>query len=344
MSDIRLVLIGAGMIGRAHLQAAAETPGVAIVAVADPNPATRALAEEFGVSWRDDHHAALAQERPDGAIVATPNALHLPVALDCIAAGAAVLVEKPIADTVEAATRLCAAAEAAGVGLLVGHHRRHNPIIRRARALIREGALGRIVSASALAMFLKPDAYFEIAWRSAPGGGPVLINLIHEIDLLRHLCGEIEALQAITSNATRGLPVEDSAAVLLRFAGGAVGTITLSDTAASPWSWDLASGESPLFSRSQAESHFICGTEGSLALPSLNLWRYPGARGWNQPILCEPAHFQPGNPYTEQLRHFAAVIRGSEAPLTGGRDATRTLAATLAVKQAAAEARAIALA
>jgi predicted dehydrogenase len=335
MPDIRIALIGSGAIGRAHLQGAAETQGVSICAIADPSPAARAIADEFGVPLYPDHHALLAAEKPAGAIVATPNALHVPVSLDCVAAGIPVLVEKPIADTVEAARRLSETAERSGLPLLVGHHRRHNPIIRRARQLVRDGALGRVVAASALALFLKPDAYFDVAWRKSPGGGPVLINLIHEIDLLRFVCGELSSLQAVTSNAVRGFAVEDTAAVILRLDNGAVATITLSDAAASPFAWDLASGENPAFFNPRADSHFICGTEGSLTLPTLDLWRYPNARGWDQPISAESAAVARGNPYAEQIRHFAAVIRREEEPITSGFDGTRTLEATLAVKKAA---------
>ena len=343
MAALSIGLIGAGFIGRAHLKGAAGAAGAAIVAIADPNPATRGLAEEFAVPWFADHHEMLARVRPEAAIVATPNALHVAVALDCLAAGAAVLVEKPIADTVPEATRLCEAAERAGLPLLVGHHRRYNPIIRRARAAIADGTLGRMVGANVTATLLKPDAYFDAAWRREKGGGPVLINLIHEIDLLRFLLGEIASLQAVTSAATRGFAVEDTAGVVLHFASGAVGTVLLSDTAASPFSWDLASGENPAFFCPPARTHLLCGTEASLTLPELALWRYPGARGWDQPIAAERLTVDAIDPYAEQLRHFAAVIRGTEAPVISGRDGTRTLAATLAVKDAAALGAAVAL-
>jgi len=335
MPDTRIALIGAGTIGRTHVRAAAETPGAAIIGIADPSPAAKTLAEEFGIAWHADHHALLATARPDGAIVATPNALHVPVALDCIAAGVAVLVEKPIADTVTEARRLSDAATTAGVALLVGHHRRHNPIIRRARELVRGGALGQLVAASALSLFLKPASYFAIPWRSAPGGGPVLINMIHEIDLIRFVCGEIVSVQAATSNAVRRYAVEDTAATILRLDDGAIVTIMQSDTAASPWSWDQSSGESLTVFQTKADSHFITGTEGSLTLPSLTLWRYPHAKGWEHPIEQATVAIERANPYAEQLRHFAAVIRGEAAPLTSGPDGTSTLAATLAVHRAA---------
>lgn len=335
MSESTIGLIGAGAIGRAHILGAARAAGVKIVGIADPSPAAEALAKEFSLPWFEDYRALLDAANPDGVIVATPNALHVPIAMECIAAGKAVLVEKPITDTVDQGLCLARAAADADVPLLVGHHRRHNPIIRAARALVQEGRLGQLVSASVLATFLKPDVYFEQAWRRTAGGGPVLINLIHEIDLLRFVCGEIESLQALASNAVRGFDVEDTAATLLRFANGAIATITLSDTAAAPWSWDLSSGENPVFPQAAVESHFLCGTEASIALPTLRMWRYPGERGWFQPLQCEQASFTGADPYVEQMRHFGAVIRREEKPLTDGFDATRTLEVTLAVRQAA---------
>ncbi|HET6235014.1 MAG TPA: Gfo/Idh/MocA family oxidoreductase [Acetobacteraceae bacterium] len=332
----RLVLIGAGAIGRTHLRAASETSEVTIVGVADPNPAAQALAAEFGATWQPDYRTLLDSARPDGAIVATPNALHVPIALDCIARGVAVQVEKPIADTLDQARRLSEAAASARIPVLVGHHRRHNPIIRRARELVRGGALGRLVSGSVLSLFLKSPSYFDIPWRRMPdGGGPVLINMIHEIDLIRYVCGEIVRVQAVTSNAVRGFAVEDTAAVILTLENGALVTVTLSDTAASPWSWDLSAGESLSLFNAGADSHFLAGTEGALTLPSLTHWRYPSLKGWEHELAHETIPITRANPYANQLRHFAAVIRGKEQPITSGPDGARTLAATLAVQRAA---------
>jgi len=90
-----------------------------------------------------------------------------------------------------------------GVPLLVGHHRRHSPNIREARRLIQDGLLGEIVAVNGMWMFDKPDNYFEAEWRKKRGGGPLLINLIHEIDCLRFIIGEIERVQVIASNTNR---------------------------------------------------------------------------------------------------------------------------------------------
>lgn len=346
MSKVSTCVIGAGVIGRAHAEAIARSDACRLVAIADPDEAARRVAERLGVPWYADHVAMLDAVRPRAAIVATPNETHRPVALDCIARGIACVVEKPIASTVTDATAVAAAAERAGVPLMVGHHRRHNPVIRRARDLIREGRLGRLTNATVIYTHLKPAGYFDLVWRKQPGGGPVLINLIHEIDLIRFCCGEIESVQAMTSSAVRGFAVEDTAAVILRLVNGALVTISLSDTAAAPWSWDLASGESPLYPPQDppVNSHFLSGTEGSLTLPRLEYWRYGEAPGWHAPIRREQVAFTAGDPYEEQIRHLARVVRGDEAPLVSGADGTRTLAATLAVHEAARTGRAVTLA
>ena len=326
-----IAVIGAGGIGRFHIERAQASAAVMVAAIADPSDAAQAHARAVGVPWFADHRAMLAQVPVKAAIVATPNATHAAIGLDLVERGIAVLVEKPIADDAEAAWKLCAAAEAARVPLLVGHHRRHNPIIARARALLADGVVGRPVSITAMSTWLKPEAYFEVAWRRLPGGGPVLINLIHDVDLLRHLVGEIASVQALTSSAVRGNPVEDTAAVILRFANGALGAISVSDTVAAPWNWDLAAGEAAHYPRQDVDAIFISGTEGSLTLPRLETWRYRGARGWHEELTRERAVVHARDPYAEQLRHLRAVVEGSEAPLCSGPDGTRTLEAINAV-------------
>lgn len=330
-----LALFGLGAIGRLHLERAQRSPHVAVAAVCDPAPGAAEACAQAGVPHFGDVDALLERVPVRAAIVATPNAAHEAVARACFARGLPVLVEKPVADTLAAAERLCAAAEAAGVTVLVGHQRRHNPIVQRAKALVEAGALGRPVSVHSMAVWLKPEAYFDAAWRRQPGGGPVLINLIHDIDLLRWLVGEITEVQALTSNVQRGFEVEDTAAVLLRFANGAIGTLATSDCAVSPWNWDLAAGEAAHYPPQDIDSHQLCGTEASLTLPRLALHRYRGARGWHEELTEERTPVHRADPYAEQLRHLRAVAEGREPPRCSGRDGLATLRATLAVHEAA---------
>jgi predicted dehydrogenase len=209
---------------------------------------------------------------------------------------------------------------------------------------VRGGAVGRLTAVTALSLFQKPDGYFDVAWRRETGGGPVLINLIHNIDDMRFIADEIVSVQALTSNAARGFPVEDTAAVVFGFADGALGTATLSDTVAAPWAWELTSGENPFFPPAQPENCYLfAGTAGSLTVPRLDLWRYSDAPGWQAPLGRVRQDVTPGDPYVRQLEHFCRVIRGVEAPLCDGADATRTLAAAQAVHRAAATGRPVLL-
>ena len=337
MTRATVAVIGAGLIGRAHVETIRRSDTCALAAIAEPVAAGKAYAESLGVRWYAEPRDLLDGVKPDAAIIATPNATHRELAIACIERGIVPLVEKPIASQLADAAAIAAASERAGVPVLVGHHRRHNPIIRKARAMIGEGALGRLTNASVLYTFYKPADYFEMAWRREPGGGPVLINLIHEIDLIRHLCGEIASVQAVASNAVRGFAVEDSAAVLLRLVNGALVTLNLSDTAVTPWSWDLASGESPNYPPQPVavQTHFISGSEGSLALPTLDHWRYTSTKSWFAPIARESVGIERGDPYRAQIDHLVRVARGEEAPLITARDGMLTLQATMAVHKAA---------
>ncbi|MGI9387570.1 MAG: Gfo/Idh/MocA family protein, partial [Methyloligellaceae bacterium] len=232
--------------------------------------------------------------------------------------------------------RLIEAAEAAGVATLTGHHRRHNPVMRRAAELIREGAVGKVVAATSVWLAHKPVGYHDLAWRREPGGGPVLINAIHEIDCLRMLCGDVDTVQAADSGAVRGFEVEDTAAAILRFKSGALGTLLLSDTVSSPWSWETTSGENPLYPKTGLDSIMVGGTRGSLTVPSLDLrWHEAGEESWWNPLQQKREPIIPADPYYEQMQNFADVIRGTEEPVLSGRDGTKTLATTLAITESA---------
>jgi predicted dehydrogenase len=333
-----LAVIGAGTVGRRHLQAIAAEPSARAVAVVDPAPAGELAADEWRLPHFTDVEAMLDEVAPEGAIIATPNSLHVALSLACVNVGVPVLVEKPIADTLDAALTLADASEAAGVPVLVGHHRRHNPIVRKARDLVRSGALGRLTAVSATWLVHKPDEYFDVAWRRETGGGPILINLIHDIDSLRFIVGDISKVQSMTSSGRRGFAVEDTAAVLLRFSEGVLATVMMSDAVAAPWSWELTSGErtSYVYPQSGQDCYFFAGTEASIALPSLRLWRHDGSQSWQSPLLEERLAVDEGDPVGLQLRHFADVIHGIADPLITARDAARTLEAALAVAEAAA--------
>jgi predicted dehydrogenase len=326
------------MIGREHIARVRANSRSEVAAIADPSPAAAELARDLGIEHYATTDALLMARRPDGAIVATPNNTHAVVAGTLLRAGVPVLVEKPIAGTLADGCELVCAAESTRVPVLVGHHRRHSPSIQAAQACIAAGTLGRIVAVNATTLFYKPAGYFDVAWRRrcSDGGGPILINMVHDIDSLRAIAGEITAVQAIASSAVRGFEVEDTAAVILEFANGAVGSLVLSDTAVAPRSWEQTSGENPLYFRAEAQDClFIAGTHGSLAIPTMRLWRQDGERSWTQPLISEQIPVESADPLSRQLDHFCDVIEGRATPLVSASDGLCTLAATLAVGEAA---------
>src|SRR4051794_15620391 len=332
---MRIGVAGAGLIGRRHVELIAASPDCVPAASAAPADAARDFAQARGIPCYPDHRDLLDREAPDGMIVASPNALHVTMALDCVERGIPALVEKPVADTVASAQRLCKAAQRSGVPVLVGHHRRHNPIIKEVREQIAGGLIGQLTAVAGLWLLRKPDDYFDVAWRRERGGGPILINLIHDIDNLRFICGEITEVQALTSNKVRGFAVEDTAALLLRFANGALGTATVSDATPAPWSWELTSGENTAYPKRDQPCYILSGTAGSLSVPNMELWSYAREPGWHAPLSRETITPPAFDPLAEQLRHFLAVIAGHEQPLIAVEDAMGTLAVVEAVSEAA---------
>ncbi len=341
MARLRIAVAGAGLIGARHLEEIVASDDCAIACIVDPGPKAAEQATRFGVPLL----AALAEglaTGPDGVILATPNALHVEQGLACIAAGIPVLVEKPLAHTLEAGERLVAAAEDAGVPILVGHMRRHSTIMDAAVRVVRSGKLGRLVAIMGSAVYCKPaaDGYFDPPndWRRRPGGGPILINMIHEVDAMRSLMGEVVAVQAQASNAVRGFEVEDTVAITLRFEGGGLGTFMLSDTAAAPRSWEQTSKENKAYATYDDEdAYVVMGTHGSLSIPTMRLRTYARDedRSWFKPFESSVVPIERADPLALQIAHFAAVIRGRATPLVSGRDGLMNLRVVDAIARAA---------
>ena len=350
MNKVRLSVAGAGLIGYRHIEEIQKNPGCELVSIVDPHPpkkiaglgANAGIAATAGVPMYQSLGEMLARDKPDGVILATPNQLHAEQAIECINAGVAVFVEKPVAHTLADGIRVCEAAEATGVKVLVGHHRRHSPILHKVVEVVQSGVLGRLVGVVGSAVFYKPDSegYYDgpNAWRREPGGGPILLNLIHEVGNLRAMAGEIVAVQAFTSNATRGFKVEDTAAINFQFANGALGSFLLSDTAGSAKSWEQTSQENKQYPTYPDEDCYtLIGNRGSLAVPTMRLkyYKQDNDRSWYKPFFCETLHVERKDPLAEQIAHFAAVIRGEAEPLVTARDGLQNLRVTEAVVEAA---------
>ncbi len=338
-APVRIAVAGAGVIGLAHIAVINADKDCVLGAIVDPSPAAANVASTAGVALYRTLDELLARDRPDGIILATPNPLHVPQAMQCLDAGVAILLEKPIATTVREALALVDRVERTNARVLIGHHRAHSPIMAKAKQVVDSGQLGRLVAVMGSATFAKPDPYFaEAPWRSEAGGGPILINMIHEVHNLRMLCGEIVAVQALASNAVRGFSVEDTVAINLRFANGALGTFMLSDAAACARSWEQTSQENKVFpTYADEDCYVIAGTMGSLSVPTMRIKSYsrPENRSWWKPFEVGTVDMVREDPLARQIAHFVDVIRSHAKPLVSARDGLNNLRVTEAISDAA---------
>ena len=343
MTPLRIAVLGAGLVGRRHIETIRALPDVAeLVAVTDP-VADRTRFDLGHAAWFTDSDEMLDQARPEAVIIATPNNLHAPLGLKACALGVHFLVEKPVTATLEEAEALVRAVEASGVKTLVGHHRRYLAVVQEARRLIGDGALGTLVAASVIWATKKPDDYFDTAWRREAGGGPLLINAIHEIDMLRYLCGEVRSVGGLTSSRARGFAVEDTAAATFQFDSGCLGTLICTDAGFSPWTIEQGSRENPRFPYAGQSAYRLVGTKGSLELPVLRRWTAAADdAAWDRLIISTDLNLPYRDPFEAQLCHFQRLIRVGEPAIVSVRDGAGTLAATLAVAQSGREGRRLA--
>lgn len=337
-TNLRLAISGLGLIGQRHADAIDAVAGAALVAVADPGKEGRREATRRGVPCYNSFEEMLTSAELDGVILATPTLLHIEQAQLCLRHGLPMLIEKPISTKADEAAPLVIAAMQQSVPILIGHHRRHNPLIRTAREAIDNGLIGKVRAVQATCWFYKPDSYFDIApWRKKLGAGPVSVNLAHDIDLLRYLCGEVTRVYAAKASSARGFENEDLASAVLDFAGGAIGTITVSDSIASPWSWENTSGENPVYAKTEESCYLIGGSAGSLSVPDLTCWSHEGDKAhWWHPFSTERLEWQAADPLVKQMEHFCEVVTGRQQPLVSGVEGLSTLQVIEAIQQSAA--------
>lgn len=324
----RLLLAGTGLIGARHLEHIEAHPDLTLAGIVDPDPARRAHPTAPGFASFDEVDVPV-----DGVLIATPTGTHAPLTIAAAKRGWHVLVEKPVADTLANADAMIAAGNAAGINILVGHHRRHHPRVAKLREVVMSGKIGTPVAASLLWLMRKPDTYFDVDWRAGIDGAPIKQNLIHDVDTLRWLFGEVTDVVGLASNAVRGAARPESGGAVLRFDSGVTATLTYADTTPTPWGFEAGTGESPHIPHTAQDSLRIAGTAGGVEFPSLRVWS--GAAHWNEEPQASETDVADGIPLVRQLEHFADVIAGRADPIVDAASARRTLDVILRIEATA---------
>lgn len=333
---LNIAVIGTGLIGRKHIGLIAENPKLKLVATVNPSQSQISMPELVDIPNFFSCGDMLASVPVGGAIIASPNETHADIAIELIEAGVPVLVEKPITGTIEDGRRIIAAAAHNNVPILMGHHRRYNPIIAEMRDIANSGKLGALVGFSGVWSVYKPDPYYEAEWRTGPTGGPIMINLIHEIDYLQALFGRIATIGTMQGVKRRAHAGEEALGVLLRFEQGGVGTIFLSDSASSPWTWEQATGENdPTFPMNGQSPYRFLFERGAVEFPSLKVWSQ-SEPSWNMAFeTVDPQRLKSPmrDVFAQQIDHFYDVARGLAEPAVTAQDGLEALNAALIVKQ-----------
>ncbi|GIV79960.1 MAG: oxidoreductase [Litorilinea sp.] len=245
-----IVGVGAGILSAHRPALALET--VEVVGACDVNAEVgRARAEELGCPFFPDHQTLLAETRPDITVILTPHPFHAAIAIDALEAGSHVLVEKPMAVHVAEADAMIQAAEANGRLLAVNFQQRHRPEIRAAHQLIQSGQLGELQRVELVEPWMRPAAYYRSAgWRGTwrgEGGGVLLNQAPHGLDLLCHLAGMPRRVFSWNRTLRHAIETEDTVLAMIEYDNGALGTIYFSTAEAGPRRMEIVGTGGRLF-------------------------------------------------------------------------------------------------
>lgn len=318
MQPLRVGVIGLG-IGKRHLQSLATMPDVTIAAVCDVVEETaREQAGRYGAAPYTDAETMIASGGLDAVCLCTPPKHHRPIAEIAARYGTHVLCEKPMAPTLTDCDAMVEACGDAGICLMVAQKMRFHPLVQRMKEAA-SGELGPI--RWAVAKYALGRVGYDWFWQEDDGGGPLLENSIHTVDMMRYLIGEIETVYASGGNLFNPdrAPQIDAAAATLRFAGGAVAALGIGQ--ASEWTW--------------ADEHFFFACErgevritGGFDRPT-NWW---SARR-DDPSSATDETVPVDDCFDREISHFLECVRSGRPPLVPGEDARKSVAACLAIKQ-----------
>jgi|TARA_B110000027_G_C16117719_1_gene301052 predicted dehydrogenase len=318
---IQIAVVGMGLMGSQHLKAIKLSKKATLHSILDINKSSYLQAKKFKVPFYRNFRELLKKNKPDAVIVATPNQFHEKHTSQFLKAKIPVLLEKPISDSIKSAKKIINNAKKNNTQLLIGYHRRHNTIASALKKKIDSGQLGKIVSVNVMCWLYKHEDYYKEKWRTLKGGGPLGINLVHDIDLICYLLGPVKYVQSSVSNKIRKYKVEDTAIVNLIFHSGVLCTLNISDTIVAPWSYELTAGENPMYPITNQSSYYVGGTKGSIQFPNLKHWYNKEERSWWKKIFHRNESTR-SSKYTlvNQIDHFCAVVSGKTKPKISGND------------------------
>lgn len=330
---MKFLIAGLGSIGRRHMRNLVAL-GEKDIVLFRTRKATMPEDELAGYPVETNFGEAIRKHKPDAVIVANPTSLHLDIAIPAAEAGCAILLEKPVSNSLERMGVLEKAAQKSGSKILVGFQFRYHPTLNKARELIEAGALGKVLTVHAhwgeyLPNWHPWEDYRQSYAARADLGGGVIVTLTHPLDYLRFLLGEVESLWSFNGHISPlEVDVEDMAEIGLKFASGAVGGVHLN-----------------YFQRPPVHRLEIVGTNGTLrwdnadgVLHSETLPAVFGSYAAQQPApvsesFSPPEGFERNQLFLAQTKHFIEVAAGKAQPICTLTDGVRALQMALAAHE-----------
>ncbi len=346
---VGVAIVGCGMIARFHVAALAEIPGTRVVALVDRKPGqAAALREKLSLACDvyEDQEPALARKDVNVVIVATPSGVHMEPAVAAANAGKHVVVEKPLEISTERCDRIIEACDRAGVKLCTIFPSRFGDANRVLKAALDAGRFGRLTLGETTCKWWRPQSYYdEGGWkgtRAMDGGGALMNQAIHNVDLLLWMMGPATHISAFTATlAHERIEVEDTAVACLRFANGALGVI------------EAATSVYPGLPKTIA----IHGDRGTAVIEQDDLLRWelnpetPEDKALRQRFAqkvgasggsSDPAAISHVG-HARQLADFIEAIQTGRAPVVDGREGRRAVEVILGIYESAATGRPVAL-
>lgn len=335
--EIGFGLIGAGSIALQHAQAIAATPGARLVAVASRSESSaRRAGEAWGVDWYLDLEAMLRRPDLDAAVILTPSGLHAEQALMALRHNKHVVIEKPLALTLESADALLGESRTRELMVATISQRRFEPVMQAVHQAVHSGALGKIVLVEGMVRFHRGQEYYDSAdWRGtvAMDGGALMNQGIHMVDLVRWMMGEPISVSGHVATLAHRMEAEDVATASIRFRNGALGAIVATTCAYPGFDQELR----------------IVGTEGHLHVVGQK------AVAWQVPGIVAPASAASkvsgasdpkaigSEGHALQYADITAALREGRTPSVTGEHGREALELVLAVYESSRTGRAVVL-
>jgi predicted dehydrogenase len=326
----RFLVLGCGSIGSRHIDNLLGL-GAGEVLAFDVRPdRAETTRQRFGVETFTNLRAALDRQ-PRAVLVTAPTSLHVPLARQAAECGCHLFIEKPLSDSWDGVDELQELVRERRLVTLVGCNMRFHPGLRAIKALVREGAIGRVLAGRAEAGQYLPDWHPWEDYRQGYSarrdlGGGIILDAIHEIDYVRWLLGPVAAVSCFAGKfSSLAIQTEDTAALLLRFAGGAIGEVHLD-----------------YVQRVYSKTCHLIGEEGTIRwdFTAGEVRTYRAAtRAWG--ATPNPVGWQVNQMYVDEMTHYLACLAGTDQPEQDVFEGARVLRVALAAKEAAATNRVV---